>query len=177
MKKFLLPTILVILSSCFLGCDNFYTKRHFANMIEHRIKIPETLIPVCNDKSFCIQPRTPLFVLYIDSTECSSCRLNNLTMYESFANSIKPVDFYVIFSPTKKEQNHLKHLASRLNTSFQILFDTLSVFQTINPSIPNDHRFHAFLLDKEGYPVFIGDPVYNKRLYPVFLNEFQQLKY
>lgn len=52
-----------------------------------------------------------------------------------------------------------------------IYVDVNKAFQKQNPSIPRDMRFHYFLLDNDGKPLLIGNPitsdkscVYYKRL-------------
>ena len=36
------------------------------------------------------------------------------------------------------------------------------------PGLPDDKRFHSFLLDRDGHPVFIGNPTANEQLWVLF---------
>lgn len=45
-----------------------------------------------------------------------------------------------------------------------VYLDTEHDFRRLNPSIPDDVRFHSFFLDESGHPILIGDPSGSARM-------------
>lgn len=110
-------------------------------------------------------------VMYYDSTECSECRINQLLNYiplYELADSTEKFRVITIFSPRQDEYDNVMARLMVLNFEFSVYIDKDSRFRKANPGIPEDRRFHSFLLDRDGHPVFVGDPVASETMGSLF---------
>ena len=78
-----------------------------------------------------------------------------------------------IFSPKKEDLEEVKLQISMANYPKRIYLDTNGDFCKLNESIPNDQRFHSFMLNDEGRPIFVGNPLYNSELMDIFMRILQ----
>ncbi len=104
----------------------------------------------------------PTIVVYMDSSICHSCAVGHLhDLDESlgcYSEEERPYNQVIILSsPRKGEQSVLASTRyySGLST---FLVDKANVFLANNAFIPQDQRFHTFLLDASGHIVLVGDP-------------------
>lgn len=59
---------------------------------------------------------------------------------------------------------------------FPIVIDMVGTFEEHNPFIPNDPKYHTFLLDRERQITLVGDPLYNKKMTMLFNNALRMLQ-
>ena len=78
-----------------------------------------------------------------------------------------------IFSPKNEDLEEVKFQLSLANHQEHIYVDTYGTFSILNQCIPSDQRFHSFLLDDIGKPVFVGNPLVNTKLMEVFIKTLQ----
>lgn len=68
--------------------------------------------------------------------------------------------------------NHLYELISRLILScgfqYPLYLDTNDDFLYLNPEFPKEEIFDSILIDSEGQPIFIGNPVRSIELWNTF---------
>lgn len=110
-------------------------------------------------------------VILFDSLECSSCEINKLFNYVSSyekIHSIQSCQLMTIFSPRQEEYDEVVKQLMVLNFPYPIYVDMSGSFRKINKCIPDDKRFHSFLLDRDGHPVFIGNPAASEQLWMLF---------
>ena len=81
----------------------------------------------------------------------------------------------MIFSPKEEEYDALVKELMIADYPYPIYVDYNGVFRKLNPQIPEDRRFHCFLLDKNGYPVFVGNPVASERMMELFKTALDRL--
>lgn len=81
-------------------------------------------------------------------------------------------DFSVmtIFSPKKSEVENTRFQLMLINHTIPIYLDKNGSFAQLNYCIPTDQRFHSFLINETGKPVFVGNPLSNTKLNTLFLN-------
>ena len=106
-------------------------------------------------------------VVYLDSTQCQICRLNNLEKYHEYIKLDKSndqFDFIIILSPPKDDYLHTKFLLNTMRLNHRVYLDSNQEFLFNNKFIPSDKRFHTFLLDMNNQVVIIGDPIGNQKL-------------
>ena len=76
-------------------------------------------------------------------------------------------EYMIIISPTYENSesilNHLTHEKS----PFPVFWDSNGSFYRIN-NIPQDPRFHTFLINEFRRPVFVGNPLVNETLMKLF---------
>lgn len=110
-------------------------------------------------------------VILVDSFECSFCRVQKLQRYRDlFEEAIegRKFDLMVILSPKREEASSLREFLLAHDFSLPVYLDPEHLFLDMNPSIPSDARFHSFLMDSSGHPVYVGDPLKGNRAYKQF---------
>ena len=120
------------------------------------------------------------FIKYIDSTNCTSCVLQNLYLWNDFIDlykeQYKNVSFYFIISDKNLKEMDILFMLKNTNFNHSILLDTSNVFMRTNPNIPSESKWHTFVLDKSDSIILVGDPIHNKKieeLYNQTMDEFQ----
>ena len=168
-----ISTLLAILIIFKMSLVSNYIKLQGRNIVfpEEMICIPDdTRSP--NLKAF----RKPKIVIWVDSTECSSCRIGRLYEYEELYQQgcNEGFDVLVLFSPRADDFCEAQHMVRVHHFSFPVYFDVNNSFGKSN-NIPSDIRFHAFLLDRDDCICFIGDPMSNLKLRNVFNDAIQSI--
>lgn len=135
--------------------------------------IPDELTEVCGRSVSRISDNDKVcrFVTYFDSTSCSICQINHLSdfadLYE-IADSADMLDYLIIFSPREEEYaDVVKELVER-DFPYPVYVDSFGEFRRANAAIPDDKRFHSFLLDRSSHPVFVGNPIASPGLRKLF---------
>ena len=73
-----------------------------------------------------------------------------------------------IFSPSVEEYDEvLKNLIYR-DFEYPVYIDFSGSFRQKNDCIPKDCLFHNFLIDSNGHPVFVGNPIASDDLWNLF---------
>lgn len=111
-------------------------------------------------------------VVYTDSTICSSCRLQNIHLWDDLLEEAsyyeESLDFYFIFSPTRKDMDSFR-LTMRTYAPDNIVYvDTLGLFAKQNPYLSSNPVMHTFLLDENNNVLLVGNPLENKKIKEMF---------
>ena len=146
------------------------------------IAIPENLT-VISDRNIIslsdFEKETNALVILYDSLECSSCQIGHLYdylwSYEKL-DSIQGCQLMTIFSPRQEEYDEVVKQLMILNFPYPIYVDMSGSFRKINKCIPDDRRFHSFLIDKNGKPVFVGNPMSGPRMMELFMEAVSNLE-
>ena len=150
--------------------------RNYMKLQRQKIVFPEEMICIPDDiESPNLNAlRKPRIVIWVDSTECSSCRIGRLYEYEELYQQGRNegFDVLVLFSPRADDYCEVQHLVKVHHFSFPVYFDADNSFGEFN-NIPSDKRFHAFLLDRDNCICFIGDPMLNLKLRNLFNDAIQ----
>lgn len=137
----------------------------------------EVVLPLDSMDYMGIVPCVPMlngykFVIYSDSSDCSSCSLRKLYQWDIFSELSKRygdgVQFIFIFSPSKKNQRIFELTVRNVPSSSLIYMDTTNIFFRFNPHISCDRRFHTFLLDENNNVLLVGNPLENKKIEEMF---------
>jgi hypothetical protein len=119
------------------------------------------------------------FVVYVDSLECSSCKIGNMYVYGDAVdfcsqtdNCCRPV---FVFAPRRADISTVRFKLRHLANEFPILLDSVGVFPRANPHIPTDEQLHTFLLDRDGKVVLVGDPSRNPKLWKLYKSTITEL--
>lgn len=110
---------------------------------------------------------------FVSSFECSECAIANVSQFnrlDSLSKVTEAFSLMVIFSPRADMVEHIIRLLSENSGgyNFPIYIDINNQFQNTNSGIPPSSILHTFLIDSEGTPVFIGNPLANKKLLNLF---------
>jgi len=174
--------LFVSLSVLMTSCGEYGVSRHLRDFMDSTISIPNDIQVVSerhvHQVAASIIAGSKLVILY-DSLECSSCQIGHLYdylwSYEKL-DSIQSCQLMTIFSPRQEEYDEVVRQLMVLNFPYPIYVDMSGSFRKINKCIPDDKRFHSFLLDKNGKPVFVGNPMSGPRMMELFMEAVSNLE-
>lgn len=112
------------------------------------------------------------YVIHYDSTDCVTCKIKLLKSYDILKSSdcndsIESIPI-ILFSIPENYIDELMKELKFLDLDFPIYIDYTNSFCDINPQIPNDKRFHSFLLDIENKVSLVGDPMLNPSILKLY---------
>ena len=171
--------LLVIFSMT--SCAEQQISRTLKNFRASTITIPEDLQKIHRRSQTTIEgcdTGTPVMIIYHDSLECSSCRISHLIdfldLYE-LSDSLGTFKVMTIFSPLEYEYDDVLSKLIVNNFEYPIYIDFSGTFRQQNKSIPEDRRFHRFLINSAGLPVFVGDPKASDQMWTLFLKSLEDI--
>ena len=147
--------------------------------MSQKIEMPASLKRVQADTvvTCSLDARAKCF-LYIDSTECSSCKISHLPGYVDLYSLSKrdpSFDFVVLISPKNEERDRVIRQL-QLTMVFPVYLDEGGHFLSLNPCIPQDNHFYCFLTDADGKVIFVGDPTWGSKTNARFLKALDEIK-
>lgn len=162
------------------GCARFDTRMEMRRFFKSTVEVTDTLgcIYERNMTFECIDGGMLKFIVYVVSTECSSCEMRQIPrlkpLYE-LADSLGTFEVYTIFSPSQDEYNDVLEQLVFMNFEYPLYVDVFGDFQRKNTCIPVEKKYHCFLLDKEGHPVFVGNHLANADMMRLFLKVLNRI--
>lgn len=174
------PFLIVLALILLIGCSGSDIRKTLLSYYSQKVVFPSslTVITGASNDMRSIQDSIPKVVLFIDSTECSSCRIGRLIEYEDLAaESLRTGSFMmaIIISPLRKDFDYARHLLEQYDYPFPIYLDQSHCFRKDNAFIPDDIRFHAFFVDANNNPVLVGDPTRGKKIRQLFQQKLSEL--
>ncbi len=100
------------------------------------------------------------YVVYVDSAECSSCKIIHMGIWNYYRNELqdRKVGFYMILCPEKEKRQTIMDAYDAYRQRIPIYIDTLGVFRRDNSEIAAmPEEYHCFLLDEDNRVVIVGD--------------------
>lgn len=183
MKGYIRLRFLLIVScfgfSCCGWSDYHNTKVLLKDMLESTVSIPKRVTCIQGGKVFPMPEsirNQPKLVVFVDSTECSRCRIDKLVHYsEMFTLSEETNAFKVmiLLSTPKSEYNDIYEHLLYSESQYPVYMDDDNAFRRINPSIPDKSMFHTMIVNENNEIVLVGDPVHNERVMELFNRAFQ----
>lgn len=176
--------ITAIICSMFSSCQTHESSTEIQNLVKDwmgkEIIFPQEVSCISmNEKIKCISPTsTPYKILvYIDSTGCTSCKLDlykwNMLIEEVENDMQDLVNFQFYFHP--KNIRELQFLFQRDRFKYPLYIDNNDLLNKLN-NLPSDSRFQTFLLDKNNKVMLIGNPVNNPKIWSLFKQEIKRGK-
>ncbi len=163
---------LIVFSSCSSDIE-----RSLRTMMKAPVSLPDNIRMIGELDSLRNSSEVldyPCLLLYMDSTQCSPCRLQHLSSYSILREKYdRKFSVCVIMAPKEKDRKISIHMASMQHEDIQVYLDEDYSFLKHNPQIPEDSRFHSMMLDKSGYPIIVGDPVINAGINRLYKNQFR----
>lgn len=163
----------ITLVSCFIlaiSCKNAPIDKIVQNMMGQEVKIPSSIILYSKNTESIIMNNEHLtkLIVYLDSTECASCTINSMYMWEnllSFSKSSEnKLDIIFIAAPKEEDTIHVINSIISNNNNCPIYLDRQHDFIKMNDFMPQDNKFHTFLLDKNNKIIMIGNPTKSDKL-------------
>lgn len=179
MKSRFLLFLSILLSFLVTSCtENRRVRSIMMDFIDSEIVIPNDLA--------CIQAgnltkidldslKQNKYIIYYDSLDCSSCRVGHLMDIYPLYQMADTMGFSVltIFAPRLRDLDEIKLQLMVSQHPFPVYIDLSREFTIRNREIPLDSRFHCFLIDNEGKPLLVGNPLYNEKILDL-LNDILQ---
>ena len=167
----------VALNTCGLNT----TDKVLRKMSEAQFVLPEGCLSVDGGHVSVYRPDSiakAKFAIFYGPEECGSCRIDRLegldTLYR-LAETRRNFDVEVIFSPSQEQVPKIMDLLRRKEFRWPVLVDVQGTFMELNDFVPDDNRFHYFLTDADGRPVFVGNPLYSNSLWNLFIRAVDSL--
>ena len=169
-RLFVLAAIILIV----IGCEpkNESIRQLLMEFEQSHIFIPDDITMIWDGKIMPSEIKDSItsFVVYVAAEECSDCRIAHLWDYTDFFEWSKQSNrsqVLLIFSPLPEDMSYVFDRIMSSGFIYPVYVDANQSFSNYN-SIPHNSITHSFLLDKQGYPVLVGDPIGNNRLLKLY---------
>lgn len=173
--------VLVILLLSIQSCREIKVASILKNFQNSEIIVPEDIIRI-NKGKVDVEPllgQRAKLVVYVDSSSCSSCQIAHLEMFDNLfalADSTGLFDLIIMFSPSADNASEVLDMICKKKYKYPLYFDVAGKFASLNQQvIPIQKEYHTFLIDREGTPIFVGNPNQSERLYKVFIKSLSLL--
>ena len=176
-----LNLIILVLLPIFFSCKNEQKEKEkqIAKLVTEwqgkEIKFPDILIftrYLTDTTDFQIPQSEYKVLVYVDSTGCTSCKLQlhkwkELIEYADSETQGK-VPFLFFFHP--KDTKEIRYLLKRNGFDRPVYIDLDDRLNKLN-KFPADMTFQTFLLDKNNKIVALGNPVHNTAVKDLYLKQ------
>ncbi len=168
----------LLISGCNLS-EKHATQQILKKMIGSTVVLPEKVTCIQGGYSFPMPETlrtTPKLIVFVDSTECSKCRIDKLVHYSGMFTLSKETNAFtisILISTPKLEYNEIYEHLLYSEIQYPIYLDDNNAFRRLNPSIPDESMFHTVTVNDNNEIVLVGDPVYNDRIMEMFNRVFE----
>jgi hypothetical protein len=112
------------------------------------------------------------YIVYVDSTQCTPCAIDGMYAWNVLMDSLRTrksqVDFVFIVAPRKEQMEKTILSIKSSGLISDVYVDTSYVFNLSNPRLPQEEKFHYFMISKENKIVMVGDILYNPSMRKLF---------
>ena len=117
-------------------------------------------------------------LIYVDSTGCTSCKLQLPKWKELIAHVDSATNGSIpfIFVFQSKDDRELRYILKRDNFDRPVCIDRGDGFDKLN-KFPQEITFQTFLLDKDNKVKVIGNPVHNLAVRDLYLKQITGMQY
>lgn len=163
------------------GCKRLYYYSQLSLMSRSDIRLPENLTFIQNGKESPLPDYikgSALFLVFIDSTQCSDCRIRQLIRYDPIirlSENRNTFEVLILLSIYKSDCDSVSKRLTDSNLPYAIAIDRDNMFLQMNPRVPSNPVFHTMLLNTRGQPVFVGDPTISKKNYELFYSKLDDI--
>ena len=137
-------------------------------MMNSEIIIPHLHYAIFNGKDTVMhlsEDATVRMIALFDTTFCAYCHIPDMDIWNEIISYSKATqgkfEPVFIFSPRQEEIVHLKQTLKQSMLEWPLFIDEKGDFLKNNSFIPEDERFHAFLLNSENKIILVGKPTNN----------------
>lgn len=174
--------ILFLLGFCMLdSCSGRREiRKEMRAFVSNRIEVPQDM-----DYVYCgglgqyrDTARQAKLIVYYDTLSCQSCSVNHIGLLRPLIERSRKTgkfDVLVIFSPRPDESAEVTTQLMVMKLDFPVCVDTYGSFRRKNNFIPADVRFHTFLVDRRGKPIFVDNPLGSDELSKLFDKVLQKI--
>ena len=174
--------MLCILAVASTGCKKARLSAQLKELMSSTIVLPEKITCVHSGEIFpmpdFVRNKAKLIV-YLDSTECASCRISHLESYHHLfhlSEDTRAFEVVMLLSNIELYGVPLSRYVMDQELEHPVYVDVENKFLQLNPSIPADEKkLHAFLADEIGALIFVGDPSVSKEMLQLFLDKVNSI--
>ena len=115
-------------------------------------------------------------IVYIDTTECRSCRFSKIPVYDRIISEAGSYGVEVMILMANRTLTGITwtQYLSDIDLGVPIYVDEGNAFLTLNPAVDRDPRLHSVLVNRQGTPVLVGDPVLSPGIAELFWRVLKQ---
>jgi len=173
----LVSIFIIIFSS--LSCSDLGLRHTLKHLMTEIIVMPSHIEMVRKDSVLtCSLDSHAKFIVYLDSTDCMSCRIEKLFRYENLYNASEKsplFDLVILISPKIGSRDEvIRNL--QFSVDFPVYLDTENQFLELNRKIPSRDDFHAFLTNEDGKVILVGDPTRSDGMMALFAEALRSLQ-
>ncbi len=177
MRRLLILATLCLLATLSTGCKGLRLATRVTKLMKSTVVFPERVACVQDGEVFpmpdSLRTKTK-FIVFVDSTECSKCRISRFVRYgDMFRLSAETRAFVpiLLLSTARSEQAEIIEHLQQIELPFPVYLDLDHTFAHDNPLVLSHPRFYAMTVDGAGKVLLPLDPVGNKRLMKMFHRE------
>lgn len=178
MRRILLIMVLCFLAVASTGCKKARLRAQLKELMSSTIVLPEKITCVYNGEVFpmpdSLQNR-PKLIVYIDSTECTTCRISRFGAYRFLfdrASQTGQISVCLLLANTSFGVIPLDRYLADRELDFPVFIDEENVFLKMNPLMAMDECFHSVFVDERGTPQIVGDPVVNDGVLSIYKEKY-----
>lgn len=181
MRRILPVVLLCLLALAPTSCKKAKLRAQLKELMGSTIVLPEKVSCVYNGEVYPMPDSLrdkAMLIIYIDSAECTTCRISHIEMYHALfelSRTDGSFDVFILLSNLELNGIPLLKYLSDIVVDHPLYVDEDNVFLKLNPVVPDDRRMRAFLVNGQGRPICIGDPVSSDRMHDVFLDALNKL--
>lgn len=117
----------------------------------------------------------PKLIVFVGSTECSKCRIDNFVRYSSLFDLSRDTGALEMMFLLSKKKSDYRNIVEHLVESkppYPVYFDSENYFKEDNPTVPDNRVMHTITVESVNRVLLVGDPIYNESIMNLFLNMF-----
>ncbi len=176
MRKFIGTIAVVTFTLCTISCHN-NKREEIAHTVAQwqgrTVQMPEGTVFTVQARdtvAMDIYAPTHKVLVYVDSTGCTSCRLQ-LHEWKKFIAEVDSamngsVPFLFFLSP--KSVKEARYITRRDDFTYPICVDMQNRLDSLN-HFPEEEMFHTFLLDSDNRVAVIGNPIHNRSVRDLYM--------
>lgn len=173
--------LVTILCFLFISCETNRIKNDLNLLYSVPVKIPNDMTVIYNGKDTNIVncKNGYKFIVYVDSSECNSCEINKLLLWQPLIKYAEMFDerlkFYFILCSATSSDNSIRRSLLSINLNYPVYLDYDDKFKRSNFHLKNNTLLNAFMLDNGNNVILVGNPLYNKKIEHLFYSQTQVL--
>ena len=170
-RKSILFVVILLASAC--------SSDPIARFFEGRYSLPDILFQVDDEGGRYVRTSTerPVFLVWFSREDCSECAVSHLEekfyYLKRLADQTGLFDVLFVMSPKDGEIDHISEMISAYEFSWPVYLDPSNECEIL---LPEDSRFHMFLMDTSGKPVWLGSPLKDGTINDQFYAAINSLK-
>ena len=163
---------IVIFSIVLSSCASYENAKMIRGMLGKAVSMPKEIV-VLNK----VEEQPLKVISYISSTSCTECYMKTLPLWGELKSDLDSLGVSLHFVVSVPKGECEKVFADiRTFCPYCAYVDFSDSFGDLNPFVPEDARFHTFLLDGNNVVRLVGDPRENEKLWKLYLGEIERLK-